>query len=270
MKSKERTKVYVYLDPRKSGDYEFKFKGGIYRPKFEPFYVGCAKALGCLRHLKGKKSSEKVQRRIRNIFKKDLFPKVGILKEYDDREKALFLEEQLIISIGRRDLKTGPLLNDTDGGKGSKNLNKKICKSISLKNLEIWKDERKRSERTKKLKKKLSDPLVREKYKKAAIRRWKNEDFQKKISEAGKKSWEERYGMEKAEEMKKNMSKVHKGKVISKKTRKKMSESNKGKVFSDETRKKISEALKGRTLSEETKGKISRVCKERKISKKKY
>lgn len=115
------TKVYAYLDPRKPGKYEYKFEGGIYRPKFEPFYIGCARFQNHRRHFRYSEN-EKVRDRISNIRNENKIPILRILKFYKERKDALIFEKKLIIGIGRLNLNKGPLLNKVNGGPGTEGL----------------------------------------------------------------------------------------------------------------------------------------------------
>jgi hypothetical protein len=126
------------------------------------------------------------------------------------------------------------------------------------------------------LKKRLEEPLLRQK--------WSNAQKGKKLSEETKlKISRATTGKKKSEETKLNMSKAQKGKIISQETKIKLSEimkktmsnleareriskANKGKKVSEETKWKISIAKKGKPLSEETKLKISNSQKGKKLS----
>ena len=101
--------VYVYLDPRKPGHYVY----GEYEFEYEPFYVGKGNNGRSHQHLSGSKNKEFFNN-IQNIgdpliifYKKEMI-------EYD----AYRLEEKIIKSIGRLNIKTGPLYNliDRSGG----------------------------------------------------------------------------------------------------------------------------------------------------------
>lgn len=133
-----KTKVYAFLDPRKPGKYEYVFKGGVYRPKFEPFYIGSSKYDHLYRHLCGTRTNRFMIKKINKIRKEGYDPIVTILKCYNQRHKALKLESALILSIGRADIETGTLLNLTNGGIGPSHLNdetkKKMGKLIKIKN----------------------------------------------------------------------------------------------------------------------------------------
>jgi len=153
-------KVYVYCDPRYLGNYVFEFNGGVLRLKYKPFYIGCAGYNNHLRHFyKGTVRGEYIQRRIKVIRGKKLEPIVKILRIYESRKKAHELEERLIISVGRQDLKTGPLLNRADGGLGLKNPNEDYRK--------------KRGEISRNIN----------------LRQWKNPEYRKKMGEKFREAW---------------------------------------------------------------------------------
>ena len=114
--------TYVYLDPRKPGD--FIYQRGIdevYNFNFELIYTG----KGCDNRIdvhikKALKTNENklFYNVIRKIYKADLEPiRIKILQNVSGEEA--FAEEINLISIaGRRDQGKGPLCNKTDGGEG--------------------------------------------------------------------------------------------------------------------------------------------------------
>jgi len=104
--------TYIYLDPRKSGLFEY----GSYEFDYEPFYVGKGKdrrykeiKYGRTRHFKNK---------INKIKSEGLDPIVIKLKENILEKNSFELEIELIKLIGKKELKEGPLTNETDGGEG--------------------------------------------------------------------------------------------------------------------------------------------------------
>jgi len=105
--------VYIYLDPRKPGNYKY----GECKFDHEPFYVG--KGVGHRwKNIKWNRTNY-FKNKINKIKKLGLEP--IILKLYKDlsENKSLILEKKLINSIGRKDLNNGPLINMTNGGDGS-------------------------------------------------------------------------------------------------------------------------------------------------------
>jgi hypothetical protein len=114
--------VYAYLDPRKPGKY---FYGPVCFD-YEPFYIG--KGIGD-RHLfhyyeaqktVGHSPSRKINK-IRRLLNSKIDPIILILLNELSNIDACSLEIELIKSIGRLDLDTGPLTNLTDGGDGGFN-----------------------------------------------------------------------------------------------------------------------------------------------------
>lgn len=101
--------VYIYLDPRKHGEYIY----GDYCFLYEPFYIGKGK---CNRYKK--KKNKYCERKINNIRRLELELIIIKLKENLNENESFILESELIKTIGRQDLNEGPLINFTDGGEG--------------------------------------------------------------------------------------------------------------------------------------------------------
>jgi len=117
--------IYVYLDPRKPGDYKFD----DLMLEFEPFYLGVSKNENRKdSHLKDAKFfikngfTKKSGRNGRKVFKiakilNDGFePIVKILFDELESASAYNLEKELVSKIGRKHLNEGPLLNYLPGG----------------------------------------------------------------------------------------------------------------------------------------------------------
>ena len=122
--------VYVYLDPRKPGKYVY----GDFQFDYEPFYVGLGHRKRYLAH--AKEYSEH-SCKLGNCLKKNKILKILKETSYEQLSKLITkikenlylddskkLEIKLIKTIGRIDLKTGPLTNLTDGGDGHLNCSK--------------------------------------------------------------------------------------------------------------------------------------------------
>lgn len=110
--------VYIYLDPRKSG----KFTYGEYVFDYEPIYIGKGKLDAHRVHLRQARSNGhyniyKIQK-IRKILNENMNPIIIKYKEHLDEKEALKLEIRMIKTIGRNDMKNGPLTNLTEGGEG--------------------------------------------------------------------------------------------------------------------------------------------------------
>lgn len=109
--------VYIFLDPRKDGEFSY----GEHKFKYEPFYVGKGKNNRCKNHLREWSLKDKTLKnnKIKSLLKLGLKPiiiKLFLnLSEVDSFDK----EKEMIKKIGRLDLNTGPLLNMTDGGEGN-------------------------------------------------------------------------------------------------------------------------------------------------------
>lgn len=109
--------VYIYLDTRKSGSFQY----GDLVFNHEPFYIGKGKGRRFSVHLRTKRESDLKLPRVRTvraILKEGREPEIKIIP-VSSEDEAFALEVELIKKIGRRDLKKGPLTNLSDGGDGS-------------------------------------------------------------------------------------------------------------------------------------------------------
>lgn len=112
--------VYVYLDPRKKCNINFK----NINFEYEPFYIGRGKGYRKQQHLQPKKLMNNTikSNKILKIRKLNLEPIIITLEENISYKKSIGLEMELIEKFGRIDNKTGILTNMTDGGEGFKNV----------------------------------------------------------------------------------------------------------------------------------------------------
>ena len=108
--------VYAILDTRKPGVYKY----GRWKFDYEPFYIGKGKGNRAHTHSLHDRSSNfhkrnKIAKIVRETgeYPSVCFKRVGLTER-----EALELEVKLICSIGRNDLRLGPLTNLTDGGQG--------------------------------------------------------------------------------------------------------------------------------------------------------
>lgn len=109
--------VYCYFNPLKLSTFD---ECGL-----EPFYIGKGKNDRLIHHMfESNLATDSNRHKVNTIRKIQLAnkkPYIKILTHYDIEEDALLEERRLIKLIGRRDLKTGPLTNMTDGGEGTTN-----------------------------------------------------------------------------------------------------------------------------------------------------
>lgn len=125
--------VYVYLNPLKPGKYEYQDKDGtIYIFNYEPFYVGKGHKNRLKSHLRLKGVNNLKNNIIKKILNKQFSPIIFKIKENLSEQEALNLERNIIISIGRRDLKEGTLANMSDGGSGNYGYNHSIKSKLLM------------------------------------------------------------------------------------------------------------------------------------------
>lgn len=185
--------VYVYLDPRKNGDYKY----GEYEFEHEPFYVGKGTDNRWKEHLSPsiKKINPFKYRKIQKIIRET--GNIPIIIKYRNElteKESLQLEIKMIKIIGRKDLKTGPLVNMSDGGE--------TCNRRTI------------------------PKNVREKIRKTKTgTHWGHhtEDTKKELSRL-------KMGIVFSDEHKSNLSKARKTRIITNETRKKCSQTSKGKI----------------------------------------
>ena len=171
---------------------------------------------------------------------------------------ALAIERRMIRWYGRKDLGTGILRNQTDGGEGAAGIIP-WNKNLQIGSYLTESGREKVSKANKGIPKKHGDKIS------AALKgKSKSDEHKQKLSEAGKGNipW--------------NKGKVgvqvspRKGvKGVSDETRNKMSESHKGKKNTEEQKAKISAKLTGRVMSDETRKKMSEARKKLWAQKKK-
>lgn len=117
--------VYVLMDPRKPGPFRY----GNWKFDYEPFYIGKGHGTRAYDHIRqenisanasgqGARSSHK-KSKIRKILKETGdYPIVLIKRANLSEAEAFETEARLIYTIGRSDMKEGPLTNHSDGGEG--------------------------------------------------------------------------------------------------------------------------------------------------------
>ena len=119
--------IYVYLDPRKKGQYKY----GHYQFENEPFYVGVSSDRTIhdrkTRHLQYAKNDKDITN---NNYKKNIIKSIlsdnlePIILKYIDGlsiSESYLKEKDMISTIGNRYDKSGPLVNISKGGDGGDN-----------------------------------------------------------------------------------------------------------------------------------------------------
>lgn len=195
--------IYVYLDPRKPGRFNYKDICFL----FEPFYIGKGSGKRLYKHIKESKEETKniyKHRKIKKIFKEfNEGPIIIKIKENLIEKDAYDLEIKLIEEIGRCCKKDGFLTNISKGGENPPR----------FKDLPIEKQEAIREIFRNK---KYSKETI-EKRRKKNLGKKRSEEFKKNLSESRKGSGNPMYGKVCSEEHKKKTSKslINKtGKVV--------------------------------------------------------
>jgi len=222
--------VYVYLDPRKPGNFVY----GDYHFNYEPFYVGKGKNYRKFDHyleaLEKKINNPKINK-IQKLIKEDLNPIIILYKTNMLEKDALNLEKDMISVIGcsrtfKGMPKKGPLTNRRTGGTGGSHFITKESIIKFKKSIKKYWTPEKRKEKSKALK--------------------------------GRVPWNK--GIKMSKEYCEKMREITKNNMSNKNVREKISKAlkgrvpwNKGKTLTDEHKRKCSEALKGKPAV--TKGK---------------
>lgn len=193
--------TYIYLDPRKPGKYIY----GIYVFDYEPIYVGKGKGPQCFRHLKQVKYKYNTQEKIMNCNQKNGINKLKMIKilhildmglepiiikfiENVTENESYSCEENLVRTIGRIDLKTGPLTNLCEGGRRGENPSLQTRQLISQMSKQNWEDEDFREKVLISRKEAEDRPEVKKQRSESAAKMWEDEDYRKKTTESIKES----------------------------------------------------------------------------------
>jgi hypothetical protein len=262
--------VYVYLDPRKPGNYVY----GEYEFDYEPFYVGKGNNGRAYVHLTEGSLNNNENKLFTNKIKKiqrtcGCNPIIVKHREMLFENMSFELEIDMIKNIGRKDLKRGPLCNLTNGGDGCSGkiytletkkkisdtekkfyiLNPDKAKYISIRQKERFKNmsEFDRKMFKEKHKEIMSSDDVRDKLRKKAIERYSDVNERKKIS-IGIKNYHKSHPEYQIPEACSFKNKKHLDETKEKMSNIKKGENNPfyGKKHSDETKKKMSESRKGK------------------------
>lgn len=112
--------VYIFLDPRKPGKYQFEPLSISFL--FEPIYIGKGTKFRMEEHLYNTARNKIAffPNVLRKIINEGLEPIRFKLLNFLSQDEAFEKEIELIKMIGRRDLDNGTLLNLSDGGMGGK------------------------------------------------------------------------------------------------------------------------------------------------------
>jgi hypothetical protein len=106
----------------------------VFRLSGEPCYVGKGRGDRWRKHIQ--RTHNQYLRRI--IKKEDRNPPVVLVRENLSEAEAFGVERALITALGRLDLKTGCLVNHTDGGDGASNPSREARDRKSAANTEYW------------------------------------------------------------------------------------------------------------------------------------
>lgn len=193
-------------------------------PDGTPFYVGKGTGRRKNVHLcdakAGRNSDKWCVRVIAKLLRENKTPIISIVKDNLTNDEAINLEIELIAKYGRQDIKTGILVNCTDGGDGAKNVSDEVIKKQTAKIIEWTKTSR----------------IV-------------NDEYKRKISETMKGRPLAEATKEKLRQRAIIFGAPFKGKKHTEESRKKMSEAQKSyahKPHTQETKQKLSKLRMGK------------------------
>lgn len=253
--------VYVYLDPRKPGQYSYALPSGrLVRFPYQPFYVGKGKGnrskihgASCMLKLMSHKNN--TIKAIRKLGLREIVVQSTDMRNVDDWTAQAY-EIDLIAGIGRRNLGEGPLTNLTDGGEGTTG---KVVSELTRNKIgaahkgKTWTAEQRANWKPVEF-----TPSGLERLAEAARTRIWTQEMRDSVSKGRK-------GKKHSAEAKLKMSRAHKGKILSEEHRAKLRTCNRN--ISDDARRKMSIAA-SKPKSEETKAKMRAAALAREAAKK--
>lgn len=232
--------TYIYRDPSRD---------------MEPFYVGKGTKKRAYDHVR-RTDHHPMTYRLNLMKSNNVKPDIEIIQAINE-DHAFFLESCLIKMFGRRDAKTGTLLNLTDGGEGmSGNIPSEEALS-KMRGRKLSDDHRaKISAFARARPQEVLDKM-------AATKTGKVASAETRAKQAAAK-----LGTKQSMETIAKRANAHRGQKRSSDTRALMSKAQKGRKLSDEARANMSAAAKkrrtvGRTVSPETRAKIAATLRER-------
>lgn len=213
--------IYVYLDPRKPGKFEYLDLCFLY----EPFYIGKGKGRRCYHHInEAKNKNSKIKNRfninkIKSILKNGYEPFIEKVYINISEEESYKKEINLIKEIGRKDLKSGPLTNLTFGGDGTSGYVFTKEDKVKMSNAQMNGNHHlKLNGHSEDSKKKLSKSKLGDK-----------NPMYGKINPNKNKKLEQIYGIDRSNEIKEKLKTSHTGNKHTEETKLKMSISRTGK-----------------------------------------